>query len=78
MAWEYYTPRRPEHQLYDLEKDPLEMNDVAGSPEYAEALAELSDMVEQWMGKTDDPLLLGDVPPTPEQAHRARTTWQTN
>lgn len=33
----YYINGRP--QLFDLEKDPREMNDLAGDPEYAEMLA---------------------------------------
>ena len=78
MIGEYYTGGRPEHQLYDLENDPLEFEDVAGDPGYADVLAELQAMVQQWMEQTNDPLLLGDVPPTPAQAHRAATVWQSN
>jgi N-sulfoglucosamine sulfohydrolase len=78
MAWEYYSEKRPEHQLYDLEADPLEQKDIAADPAYADILAELTATVDQWMAATDDPLLLGDVPPVPEQAHRARTIYQTN
>ncbi|HCU38665.1 MAG TPA: N-sulfoglucosamine sulfohydrolase [Armatimonadetes bacterium] len=78
MIGEYYTGGRPEHQLYDLENDPLEFEDVAGDPGYADVLEELQGMVQQWMEQTNDPLLLGDVPPTPAQAHRAATVWQSN
>ncbi|MFP3903424.1 MAG: sulfatase [Armatimonadota bacterium] len=78
VAWEYYKDRRPEHQLYDLQADPLQMNDVAEDPEYADTLEELKTTVHEWMEQTDDPLLLGPVPPVPEQAHRERTRWQPN
>jgi Arylsulfatase A and related enzymes len=36
----YFTPR-PTYELYDLEKDPAEMNNVAGDPTYAEIEEEL-------------------------------------
>ncbi len=36
----YFTPR-PTYELYDLERDPAEMNNVAGDPAYAEVEQEL-------------------------------------
>ena len=78
MAWEYYSEERPEHQLYDLEEDPLELNDLGGDPAYADVLADLATTVDMWMEDTDDPLLLGDIPPVPAQAYRGRTVYQTN
>lgn len=34
-------PRTPEWELYDLNKDPYELNNVYGNPEYADVLVEL-------------------------------------
>lgn len=33
----YFTTPRPIYEFYDLQKDPLELNNVSGKPEYAEA-----------------------------------------
>ena len=70
MRDEYYGTRRPAEQLYDLKKDPLEMNDVAGDPAYAEVLATLRARVHDWMHETNDRLLEGDWPPTEQQKSR--------
>lgn len=37
----YFTTPRPIYEFYDLEKDPWELNNVSGKPEYAEAETEL-------------------------------------
>jgi len=37
----YFTTPRPIYEFYDLEKDPWELHNVAGQPEYAEAEKEL-------------------------------------
>ncbi len=78
MAGDYYTKVRPEHELYDLENDPLEMNNLADDVHYAEIVTKLRHAVDKWMQNTNDPLLRGDVPPTAAQAHRAATIWQGN
>jgi N-sulfoglucosamine sulfohydrolase len=70
MRGEYYGSRRPEEELYDLQADPLEMTNLAGDPAHAGTLADLRGRVQAWMEETDDILLQGDVPPTPEQALR--------
>jgi hypothetical protein len=38
---------------------------VAGDPSYVEVLASLRDRLDQWMERTDDPLLKGRVEPPP-------------
>ena len=70
MREECYGSLRPEEELYDLEADPLETNNLAADPAHAETLAALRGRVQGWMEETDDILLHGDVPPTPEQAQR--------
>lgn len=54
--------RRPITELYDLEKDPLEMQNVAGDPEYAEIESALRTKLRQWMADTQDPFLDGIMP----------------
>jgi N-sulfoglucosamine sulfohydrolase len=68
---------RPVEQLYDLESDPHEQQNLASDrliyepesygsdpgPEHGDVLVELREQVEAWMRETDDPLL--DGPPNP-------------
>ncbi len=57
----YFEKLRPFEFLFDLEKDPLERNNLADRPEYSEVCENLRNELIQWMKKTDDPLLYGPV-----------------
>ncbi len=54
LAW----LRPPKVQLYDLESDPWEFNDLAADPEYAHVKEKLLNELFAWQEKTDDPLRL--------------------
>lgn len=58
---EYYGKRRPAEELYDLEKDPEERNNLINDPQYQDIAAALRKRVQQWMEQTNDPLLSGPV-----------------
>ncbi|GBD37538.1 Choline-sulfatase [bacterium HR36] len=47
--------KRPAEELYDLEKDPHQMHNVAGQPAYVRIRQELADRLLNWMKSTDDP-----------------------
>ncbi|HEX5272523.1 MAG TPA: sulfatase [Gemmataceae bacterium] len=49
---------RPREELYDLTKDPDELNDVAGDPAYADVLNDLRKRLKEWQKKTNDPWLV--------------------
>ena len=49
--------KRPAEELYDVRKDPDQLNNVAGNPEYADALKQLRARVDDWMKQTNDPRL---------------------
>jgi len=56
---------RPEEELYDLRKDPDQLNNVAEDNEYAEVKAKLSKQLMQVLEDTNDPRLTDafDFPP---------------
>ena len=51
--------RVPAMELYDLQTDPDEMNNLAKSSEHKEKLAELSLALKQWIRETDDVSMTG-------------------
>jgi N-sulfoglucosamine sulfohydrolase len=62
---EYRTPE----ELYDVEKDPGCLNNLANHPEYAAVKRKMKEMLEEDMRRTQDPLLacfLGKGPIPPE------------
>jgi len=57
-----YSRDRPSMvELYDLEADPLEMQNLDGRPDVAAIEKELRDRLWQWMRDTRDPLLDGPI-----------------
>lgn len=62
----YYEPR-PEEELYDLENDPHELNNLADDPQYRDELNRMRDELLNFMTKYDD-----GVPRlrTPDEFHR--------
>ena len=47
----------PYVELFDLEKDPLELRNVAGRLEYAEAFGQMKDRLMNWLKSVNDPVL---------------------
>jgi N-sulfoglucosamine sulfohydrolase len=45
---------RPEFELFDCNADPLEMNNVAGNPEYAKVVTRLKGKLDDWMTDQGD------------------------
>jgi arylsulfatase A-like enzyme len=58
-AYELSFGIRPEFELYDLAKDPGQLNNVAGHPEYAEVLKKLTARLDADLKKTGDPRATG-------------------
>ncbi|MFT5368706.1 MAG: N-sulfoglucosamine sulfohydrolase [Candidatus Latescibacterota bacterium] len=60
------TPRprikQPVVELYDLEKDPTEFNNVATDPAYQEIYTDLSNRLWEWMDEVNDPSLKSPIP----------------
>ncbi|MCI0457650.1 MAG: hypothetical protein L0Z62_11820, partial [Gemmataceae bacterium] len=49
-----FAPTRPTEELYDLQADPFEVKNLAGSPAYRQTLEELRARLERWMQETND------------------------
>lgn len=45
---------RPEFELYDLKKDPLELNNIAANPENSSIMKELKVELDKWMAEQGD------------------------
>jgi len=50
----FISDTRPPEELYDLENDPHEINNLAGDPEFAQILQQHRDILATWMRETDD------------------------
>ena len=46
-------------ELYDLENDPFELNNLSDNPDYSNKLKNLSDVLDNWIEEIDD---LGRIP----------------
>jgi len=47
--------RRPAVELYDCDKDPDQINNLAGDPEYKETVKQLLGQLVRYLRQTDDP-----------------------
>jgi arylsulfatase A-like enzyme len=53
--------RRPPVELYDLDADPFEQDNLAGSEDLAEVEKDLAERLATWQRETGDPVLQGPV-----------------
>lgn len=54
----YYESTRPPEELYDLENDPFEINNLAGNPKYKSELEKLRSTLYDKMAEINDPGLV--------------------
>lgn len=54
-VWRFYPARRCHEELYDLESDPGEMNNLAGRPAHADTLSRMRAALERHLEATRDP-----------------------
>jgi len=56
---------RPVEELYDLETDPHEVNNLAENPDYQATLKDFRSRLDRWISETDDK---GQMPEDPQVA----------
>jgi len=59
---------RPAEELYDVNKDPYSLRNVADDPAYADALGRMRAVLDDWIRRTDDRI---PATPTPDRFDRA-------
>ena len=66
----YFSPTRPMFELYDLESDPREFDNLIGREATAAVEQELKAVLQEWMILERDYLPLPVPPPPPRQQIR--------
>lgn len=56
---QWLHPNKPEEELYNLENDPYELENLANNPEYTESLERFRSLLKSWTKETHD---LGQYP----------------
>jgi hypothetical protein len=63
-------PPRPETELYDIENDKYEKNNLSGQEEFSIIENELSKKLKNIMTETNDPVLQGPIPRPPVEKEK--------
>ena len=50
----FMAPRKPIEELYDIKKDPYEINNLADSPQYGRTLEKMRAILQRWIEETGD------------------------
>jgi N-sulfoglucosamine sulfohydrolase len=50
----FCAPTKPAEELYNIQNDPEELNNLAASPQYEKILKDMRKVLEKWIKKTDD------------------------
>ena len=70
---EHWFGIRPLEELYDLKKDPHQINNLASNPEYSAMLQEHRVVLKNWVKNTDDQ---GQYPEDAEQLRATYNMWK--
>lgn len=72
-----HLEQRPTMELYDLQEDPWEMENLAGRPEQADVESDLASQLQDFLEETDDPILHGTVPRPQDEAEILDRIWSS-
>ncbi|MGB6219553.1 sulfatase-like hydrolase/transferase, partial [Haloferula sp.] len=70
---EHWFGLRPKEELYDIEADPHQINNLAGHPDYAGELKRHREILEAWIKETDDK---GQYPESEVQLRATYDLWK--
>ena len=66
---------RPAEELYDVEQDPYELNNLADDPAYADVKEELRKELHRWMRQQGDEGNATELRANERQGKSGNTTW---
>lgn len=69
--WAFFG-KRPSEELYDIEKDPHQVNNLANDPAYAEELKKHRDLLNTWITETGDK---GEQPEAENHLRAVHKRW---
>ena len=72
-----HLEQRPPVELYDLQEDPWEMENLAGRSERADVESDLASQLQDFLEETDDPILHGAVPRPQDEAEILDRIWSS-
>ena len=61
LAYKLACAKRPAEELFDLSKDPEQVDNVAGELQYAQVQKRLRAALDKWMRETADPRAAGET-----------------
>jgi len=50
----FMSPRKPDEELYDIQNDPYEINNLAASPKHQKTLKKMRALLQEWIKDTTD------------------------
>ncbi|QDT62846.1 sulfatase family protein [Calycomorphotria hydatis] len=68
----FWSDERPSEELYDMEADPYQLNNLADDPAYAAELKKHRDILNRWITETDDK---GQYPEDPAGLLAVMALW---
>ena len=71
---QHFAVPLPEEELFDLETDPPELNNLAYNEDFKALRQGLHDRLFDWLQKTDDPILKGPII-NPEPENAGKESW---
>ena len=77
-VWELYEMaflKREGEELFDLRKDPYQLNNVARDPAYRETKAELKQQLQEYLIANGDPRALGEEVSWDEDPYYKDADW---
>ncbi|MEP4078538.1 MAG: sulfatase [Haloferula sp.] len=70
---EHWFGLRPKEELYEIARDPHQINNLAGDPKYADELKRHRGILEEWIKETDDK---GQYPESATQLKATYELWK--